>query len=169
MNKKNKAGLSGIIEMLIMIGLVLAATVVIWGVVSNILNENIKSTESCFGDYSKVTLEKKYTCFDDATDKVRVSLNVGDVEVEEVLISISNDAGSESFKLSNEEQTSSGLTYFGGTSPVKLPGKNGGKTYLYDWNQGKPGTIKIAPIIDGTQCEISDTMNEIDDCSTLSG
>ena len=32
-----------------------------------------------------------------------------------------------------------GLTYFGGTSPVKLPGKNGGKTYLYDWNQGKPG------------------------------
>jgi len=52
---------------------------------------------------------------------------------------------------------------------VKLPEKNGGKTYLYSWTQEAAKNVKIAPIIDGTQCEISDTVNELDDCSTLSG
>ena len=152
-----------------MIGLVLAATVVIWGVVSNILNSNIKSTESCFGNYNKVTLERRYTCFDGASGRTRFALNIGDVEIDEVLVSVSNNVGSESFKLTNDEQIISGVSYFSGANPenVKLPSKNGGKTYNYTWSQGIATSIKIAPIIDGTQCEISDAINDIDDCSTL--
>ena len=167
-SRTDKKGLSGIIETLIMIGLVLAATVIIWGVVSNILSKNIKNTEACFGNYDKVTLNKKYTCFDDANDKVRVAINIGDVDVDEVLVSVSNEGSSEPFKLSNAEKIVSGVTYFSDLTPeVKLPPKNGGKSYNYTWGESTIGSVKIAPIIQGTQCEISDTISNLESCSLV--
>ena len=135
-SRTDKKGLSGIIETLIMIGLVLAATVIIWGVVSNILSKNIKNTEACFGNYDKVTLNKKYTCFDNTDadadiEIIRIALNIGDVDVDEVLVSISNEGGSESFKLNNAEKIVSKVTYSSGPAgDVKLPPKNGGKVII---------------------------------------
>ncbi len=166
---KNRKGLSEIIGTLIVIALVLLATTIVWGVVNNILKDKIKSSTSCFGNFGKMTLDKKYTCYDTSTNpgKVRLSLNRGDVNLDEVLISVTNGVETKSFKISKTSQTVAGLTYLNGTSTVSLPPKNGGITYIYSWTSDAPKTIQIAPVIDGEQCEVSDSISQIDNCNLL--
>jgi flagellin-like protein len=165
----NKKGLSEIIGTLIVIALVLLAAGIVWGVVNNILKDKIKSSTSCFGNFGKITLDKKYTCYDTSANpgKVRFSLNRGDVNVDNVLISITNGAETKSFKVNNNAQAVDGLTYLNGTSIVSLPPKNGGITYAYLWTSDAPKTVQIAPMIDGQQCEVSDSITEIDNCNLL--
>jgi len=165
----NKKGLSEIIGTLIVIALVLLAASIVWGVVNNILKDKIKSSTSCFGNFGKITLDKKYICYDTSSNpgKVRFSLNRGDVNIDDVLVSITNGAETKSFKVNKDSQTVNGLTYLNGTSTVSLPPKNGGITYTYSWTSDAPKTIQIAPVIDGEQCEVSDSVTEIDNCNLL--
>ena len=174
-------GISEVVTTVIMITMVLLASVLLWTIVNNLIQGKIKSSEACFGNAEKVTLDKRNICYDIGADpgKVRFAISLGDVDVQEVLVSISGDVETKSFKISNVEQTIEKLTYLNGASPqpVKLPSKNGGKTYEYSWNfmpdptTGKftnlVNSIRIAPIIDGTQCEISDSSSEIDNCLLL--
>ena len=91
---------------------------------------------------------------------------IGDVDIDELLVSVSTQEESESFKITNTEQLIDDLEYLNGTDLVRLPAKNGGKTYLYTFNEN-PDTIQIAPVTSGTQCEVSDAVSDIDDCSLL--
>lgn len=167
----NNKGLSEVVTTVIMIALVLLASVLVWTIINNLIQGKIKDSESCFGNAEKVTLDKKNICYDNSEipNKIRFAISMGDVEVDEVLVSISTDAETKSFKIGKEDLTIDGLTYLDGAlQPVKLPNKNGGKTYLYQWAGFKPTSLKIAPIIDGTQCEISDSSPDIDSCLLLS-
>lgn len=170
--KKN--GISEIVTTLIIIGLILVATGIVWAVINGMISEKIKNSQACFGNLDKITLEKKFTCYDDSNSlnkQVRFSINIGDADVDSVLISITDGTSTKTFKLSNQDQAISGLTYFGGTSPqnVKLPSKNGGNNYLYSWGGDSPTSLQIAPIINGVQCETSDSIQNFDSCSTLNG
>ncbi|MEK9185031.1 MAG: hypothetical protein AAB866_02610 [Patescibacteria group bacterium] len=162
----NKHGLSEIVVSLILVALTVVAVVIVGAVVNNLIGENIKKSESCFGNFGKITIDEKYTCFDDSNKKVQFAISIGDVDVDSVLVSIATRIETGSFTITNEDQTIAGLKYLDGSSPVKLPAKNGGKTYLYDFD-ARPNAIQIAPIIDGTQCEVSDVVTDIDDCSLL--
>ncbi len=166
----NKKGLSEVVTTVIMIALVLLASVLVWTIINNLIQGKIKDSESCFGNAEKVTLEKKNICYDESLipNKVRFAISMGDVEVDEVLVSISTDAETKSFEIGKSNLTIENLTYLDGSSPVKLPNKNGGKTYLYQWAGFQPTSIKIAPVIDGTQCEMSDSSSDIDSCLLLS-
>jgi len=173
----NKKGLSEVVTTVIMIALVLLASVMVWTIINNLIQGKIKNSESCFGNAEKVTLDKRNICYDinENLGKVRFALSIGDVDVDEVLVSISGGVETKPFKIGKENQTIENLTYFGGLTPVKLPSKNGGKTYEYSWDFMPSGgeftntinSIRIAPIIDGTQCEISDSSSEIDNCLLL--
>ena len=177
---KNKRGLSEVVTTVIMIALVLVAVIMVWTIINNLIQGKIKDSESCFGNAEKVILDKRNICYeiDGSTGKVRFAVSLGDVDVDEVLISISGGVETKSFKISNEDQAIENLTYLGTSSQTtKLPSKNGGKTYEYSWDF-MPGvgeftnavnSIKIAPIIDGTQCEMSDSSSDIEDCTLLSG
>lgn len=169
--EKNKRGISEIIITLIMIGLVLVATAIVWGAVNGVIKGKIDSSKSCFGNFGKVAIEKKYTCYDSGPPKkVRVSISVGDVDIEGVLVSISNQDETKSFKLTDTEQITEDVTYYRFTPPegVKIPEKNSGKTYNYTWNPAfAPKSIQIAPIINGNQCDVSDTLSSIDNCVML--
>ncbi len=168
-HEKNNRGVSEIIITLIMIGLVLVATAIVWGAVNGVIKGKIDSSKSCFGNFGKVVIEKKYTCYNsDSPRNVRIALSVGDAEIEGILVSISNKDVTESFKLTNVEQTIEGVTYFDGSTLVKIPDKNSGKTYKYTWSPVLgPKSIQIAPIINGNQCDVSDTLSSIDDCATV--
>ena len=172
--EKNKRGVSEIIITLIMIGLVLVATAIVWGAVNGVIKSKIDSSKSCFGNFGKVTIEKKYTCYDGNPDNslfgryVRVMLNVGDVDIEGVVVSISNQDETKSFKITNTEQTIDGIHTYDNRTSIKLPDKNGGKTYRFRWDPSSaPKAIQIAPIINGNQCDVSDTLSNIDLCATL--
>ena len=164
--KLNNKGLSGIIAAVLMIALVMVVAVIVWVVVRNIIQGQIGNVESCFGVQDKITLNNRYTCYDYETNETQFSIKIADIDVEKVIISISSEGTTNSYTLTNEEQQDIGLTLYPSGGEVKLPGKNSGLTYTTEVLT-KPDLIQIAPVINGQQCEISDTLSEIDDCSVL--
>ena len=165
---KNKRGLSGVITVVIMIALVMAAAVIVWVVVNNIVKGQLEGVESCFGVYGKVTINNQYTCYDTIGKKFQFSIKIEDIDVDSVLVSISGEGATKSYTITNQAQTIANLANYTsggfGTDSIKLPGKNGGLTYISSEFITIPDLIQIAPIIDGKQCEASDSLSEIDDC-----
>ena len=159
----NKRGLSEIVVSLILVALTVVSVAIVSVVVNNLIGENVEMSEDCFGNFGKISIDKRYTCHDGANNRVQFALSIGDVEIDSLLISISTQEESGSFTLTNEEKLISDLKYFNDTDLVRLPVKNAGKTYFYNFND-RPDSIKIAPLISGTQCEVSDTVVDIDDC-----
>ena len=183
-----KHGLSGVITAVIMIALVMAAAVIVWGVVNRTIRGQTEGAEACFGNYNKVTINSIYTCYDPVEDTFHFSLSIGDIEVDEVLVSVSSEGGTTPYTLTNEDQIITGLfpyvtqgdvcfTEEGCTSPevcinrncvtprnIILPNKNAGLTYIATGFTTKPDLMRIAPIISGNQCEISDTLSNIESC-----
>lgn len=168
MNIMDKKGISSIIATLLMIVLTVVLVVVAWTVVNNLVKDKIGQSSACFGNFNQVTLNDLYSCYDGSTEEVQFSLVIGDIEVDSVLVSISSPGQSKSFTITNELQDIAGLTYFGGGTSVKLPAKNSAITYIYDWaGLDDPNSIQVAPIVDGQQCSISDSITTIDSCSLL--
>ncbi|MBU2104533.1 MAG: hypothetical protein KKF67_02035 [Nanoarchaeota archaeon] len=166
---KNKAGISTIIATVILIGLVIVAIGIIWVSIRGVIIKQIESTELCFGNYDKVNLNSLYTCYDVSSDSMRISLSIGDIEVNKVLISISGTGTTKNFGISNNASLIGGVTnYPSGTASIQLPGKNSGLTYVYDLSTGgfigKPDKIEITPVIEDQQCEISDSLLAIENC-----
>ncbi len=163
----NNKGISGVVAAVLMIALVMVVAVIVWVVVRNIVQGQIGTVESCFGVYDKVTLNDQYTCYNSDTDEFQFSIKVTDIDIEKVIVSISSEGSTNSYTLTNEEQEIDGLEpYPSGSGDVVLPGKNAGLTYITDITT-KPDLIQIAPVVSGQQCEVSDSLSEIDDCSTL--
>lgn len=163
----NKKGISGVIVTVIMIGLVVVTVSIVWTVINNLVSEKISNSQSCFGNFEKITIGKRYTCYDPDLEILRFSINLEDVEVDSVLVSASG-AETKIVEIKKEYGEVSGLVYYPSGTPVKLPDKDGGKSYAWTWaNTDPPVLIQIAPIIDGNQCEVSDSLSQIDDCSAL--
>ncbi len=166
---KNKKGLSGVITAVLMIALAMAAVIIVWNVVNNLVSEKLEETSSCFDVFGKITINNRYTCYDDTNKGFQFSLNMGDLDVDEVLVSISGAGTTNSYSLSNTATAIAGLSpglIGSGEGNVKLPSKNGGLTYNANMSV-KPDSVQIAPKISGKQCEVSDTLNQIDSCSAL--
>lgn len=164
---KQKKGISGVVEALIMVALTIALIAVVWVVINGLVNKSVSSSQSCFGNFNKVTINSRYTCYDSAKDELRFSISVGDISVDELLISVSEQGTSSSIKLNNTLSTIPNVQPYAGGTQVKLPGKNSGLTYNLTDVFTAPDSIEIAPTIDGNQCDVADTLNQIDDCSLL--
>jgi len=175
--KMKKKGISGIIVTMILIAITMAVVVIVWTVVNNLVKEETEKAESCFGIFEKVTIDNKYTCYNYNTHEIQFSINIADVEVDEILVSISSISGSKNLRIKSDEEIINNLRYYSGSynSPVKLPDKDGGATYVFDWtNALYPGSeknsvneIKIAPMVNQRQCEVSDSVTEIVNCEIL--
>jgi hypothetical protein len=166
----NKLGLSDIVVTLILIVISLVAVGIVWGFVNNLINKQITTSQACYGNNNKVTINPQYTCYETAgTNKynIRFSLSIGDVSVDKVIISVSSANAIKSYEITNTLQTVSGLKPVPSGSQVVLPGKNSGLTYNATGFTSTPDLIKIAPVIGGTQCDTSDTISQIEDCAIL--
>ncbi len=167
-HKKNKKGISSIIATLLLIVLTVVLIVVVWSVVNNLIKGKISQSSACFGNFDEVTLNDLYSCYDYDLKNVQISLNIGDIDVGGVLVSIASGSQTKSFTLTNELKSISNLTYYDETSPVKLPDKNSGVTYIYSWGGSDiPNSIQIAPIIEEQQCPASDSITTLDNCALL--
>ena len=163
---KNNKGISGVVAAVLMIALVMVVAVIVWVVVRNIVQGQIGSVESCFEVYDKVTLNNRYTCYNFTTNEFQFSISITDIDVDKIIISISSEGSTNSYTLTNEDQPDIGLTRYPSGGEVTLPGKNAGLTYVANIST-KPDLIQIAPVVNGQQCEVSDSLSEIDDCSVL--
>lgn len=166
----DKKGMSQIVATMLMIVLVLGVTTLVFNVVTNLVNEEIESSESCFGNFGKVTINKQYTCHDFDSNEFQFLINVGDVDIDGLLVSISGNSGTKSFKITDEAigfvKTYNGLY----VDEINPPNKNSGLTYIVNLSEigiGSADSVTIAPIIEGTQCGVSDSLSGIDNCKLL--
>ena len=167
-NYQNKKGLSGVIAAVILIALVITAIAIVWVFVGNLVEEKLEGSGSCMDIFGKVSLNNRYTCYDFSSNEARFSISIGDIDVNEVLVSISGDGTTKSFKITNEEKQIDDLVnYPDGSAIIKLPGKNAGLTYTATGFLNQPDLIEIAPIIKGKKCGVSDSLSEIDSCLSL--
>src|SRR3990170_8991358 len=152
---KNKKGVSAVIGTVILIALTIGVVAIVWAVVSNLVEENISSSESCFGVFGKVTLNPRYTCYNNTAgagaDELWFSISVGDIEkVDDILVAISGGGTTTSFKILEDNPAE--LSYYPGrTRPVGIPGEGQGLTYIYELPASftqAPDRIEIAFIID---------------------
>lgn len=170
---RNKKALSAVIATLLLILLVVVAMTIVWTFVSKLVKDKTKGAESCFdvSTSEKVTINDYYTCYDSENGEVQFSINLGDVEINGLVVSISTGDSSKIFILTNDEEIITDLRPYTGSigDPVKLPEANGGLTYTASGFSGAERIewIKIAPIVEDKQCDATDTTYEIDDCSAL--
>ena len=162
---KLKKGVSGVVVMVLLVALSIVVVAVVWGVVRNVVTTNLEDVESCFTAFDKVTINSMYTCYDfdagaEGSGNFRFSINVGDIELEKIIVVISSEGETKNFELGIEEN--SDLKGYMGKD-TEVPGKNSGKTYIVP-NMGQPDLIKVAPVVDGKQCDFSDSLSEIDVC-----
>ena len=169
---KNRRGISGVIVVVILIALVMTTVGIVWGVVNNLVKEELEGAGSCFGVFGEVNLNSRYTCYNSSQQELLFSISIGDVDVDEALIGISGQGTGISFKLSSQTGPINNIiTYPNRSADVSLPSKNSGLTYIFDLAgagfSGTPDSISIAPIIKGNQCGVSDTLGEIANCASL--
>lgn len=168
---KNKKALSMIVSTLILTLLVVSAAAIIWGVVGNMVDDKIEGSESCFNIFGKISINEEYTCYYSNTGIVQFSLEIGDIDVDAVMISIQSESSSRIIEITNTAASIPFLANYNSadfeSDLISLPPKNGGNTYAY-YEAGifttAPSSIKIAPIIGNKVCALSDTLEPIQNC-----
>lgn len=170
MRIENQKGISQILATMIMIVLVLAAASIVFSVVNNLVRDEIESSEACFGNFGKVTINKQYTCRDFDSNEIQFLISVGEVDINGLLVSVSGNSGAKSFKI--EGKSMSFVRTYNGLygDVINPPNENSGLTYIINLNEiniEDANSITIAPIIKGIQCEISDSLSGIDNCKLL--
>ncbi len=166
----SKRGLSEVITVLILVGITMAAALIIWSVINSLLENKLDEAKSCAGNFDKVTINNRYTCYNSTSDRLQFSISIGDIDIDSVIVGVSASGTTKSYKLNNSAVSSPDLIpYPSGSGTVKLPGKNSGSTYLTATNSypTSPDAIEILPVINEKQCEVADSLDSIDDCSAF--
>lgn len=175
MNVKNKLGLSAVVATLMLILLTLVLVGILWAVIGGIFSDNVDDSKNCFGNFDKVTINERYTCYDPSVSpkEFKFSINVDDIEADAIIVGISDNSGQKiSFKL-NKSGSYPYLKPLNGNygDNVSVPGENSGLTYIFNVDSklsgNRPDLIEIIPVIEGSQCEVSSRVSEIVYCSAL--
>src|SRR5271157_1255960 len=118
MFSRNKRGISSIIATLLLIVLTIVLAGIVWSVVNGLVSNKISQSSACFGNFNTINLNGQYSCYDSASNTLHFSLNIGDIAVDGVLVSISSPSQSKSINLTNTPQTIPNLSYYNGTTSV---------------------------------------------------
>ncbi|MDP3986615.1 MAG: hypothetical protein Q8P81_00110 [Nanoarchaeota archaeon] len=169
--KKNKRGLSIVIATLLMVATTVAVSALVWTITQNLVIKETQGAKECFDLFEKVVFDDKYTCYNRTWNQLHFSIEVKDVEIEKAIIGISDIVTSINIELNNSASQITGLTMYNGSGEISLPEKNSGLTYILNLNEtslsSNLSSLRIAPIIDETQCEVSDSIKTFPKCSAV--
>jgi hypothetical protein len=168
--KINKRGISAVVGTTIMVALVIGLTAIVWTVVTGVVEEELDSATSCFGNFDKITLNDRYTCNNLSENRFYFSIS-SKINVTEIIVSISGERSIKSFKINevNPYDYAKNFVDVGYGEPLILPRENEGKTYSINTSHSEfkiseIDAIEIAPVIGGEQCDVSDSILQIGDC-----
>lgn len=172
-----KRGLSGVISVVIIIALVMAAVVLVWNFVENTITDQIENTESCYNARQELSFDNDYTCYNITHDsgEIRVKIDRGDVDIDGALISIKSESETISYEINSEARELNGITnYPEREGTIILPGKDQGRTYIIrnlelnnSFEDITSLRLSLYPIIGDDKCEKSDSINNLYDCSVF--
>ena len=167
----NKKAMSGIVAAVIMIALVIAIGGIVWVVVNNLITEELEEAGTCLDVLGKVTINSQYTCYNSSNGELLLSIGVGDIDIEKVVVTVSGEGKTNSYEITNElSNVDDNLKAYDGSNEVRLADKNEGLTYRLNASAeelGRPDSIKVYPVIKGRQCDASDTISGIGSCGLL--
>ncbi len=168
--KEDKKALSTVVATVLLILLTVVAVTVVWVFINNFIKN--QTDASCYQVETNpglVALNEYYTCFNSTSDEVQFSINIGEAEIESLLVSFLSDGATKTIILTNEDTEIPNVRYYKSLpGEVKLPAKNAGLTYHFGGFTGdKIDWIKIAPTVDEKACEPTDTINEVVNCNIL--
>lgn len=169
-NLKNKFGVSTVIATLILVLLALVLVGILWGVVNPLIRSNLDKSSSCLDVFGKLNLNYQYTCYNITSNEFQFSISQADVYLEEALILVSVQGQTKTIGISDINRSISNIKPFNGNygADISLPGRNAGKTYVYnlsaDGFSTRPDKIEIAPIANDNQCDPTDNLLEISNC-----
>ncbi|MBS3094958.1 type IV pilin [Candidatus Pacearchaeota archaeon] len=162
-----KKGLSDVISTVLLITLTVVLIGVVWVIVGGIVKDKTIAGTSCLDLFEKVKLNEEFTCYDAGTNTLRVSVDITDLDVDGILFSVSDLIKSKSFEIKKEPSNVDGVSAYDSSPEVSLPNANDGKDYLVSlsfFGITNPTSVKIAPKINGNQCEVSDSLDELKLC-----
>jgi hypothetical protein len=169
MSKKpgRKKGLSMVITTLLLVLLSIVAVGVVWVSFRSLIAGRAESNEACFGNYDKITVNERYTCYEEISGgySLRFAITRGDVDADSVIVSITSVSGSKTYEITNTGSTG-GLSLYSGGVTV-LPERNAQLSYVASGFSEIIDSIEIVPVISGNKCGISDAVAEIVNCNIL--
>ncbi len=167
-----KKGVSDVVGVVILIALVIGLTAIVWMVITGLVKEELSGAKSCFGNFEKVTFNKRYTCQDGTTKQLNFSISVKDLNISEIVVAIYGEGEIKTIRIDGDSAypyaKNFADTAYGGI--LILPQENEGKTYsvnLIGMNMAKVDSIEIAPVIGSEQCDKSDSIYSVEDCKLL--
>ncbi|MBT3405160.1 hypothetical protein HN832_04530 [archaeon] len=171
---KNKKGISAVVGSVLMVVLVMVLTAMIWVSVKNVVEEELEGVQSCLGNYDKITLNNRYTCYNSKNKQLNFSISVEDVNVSEIIVLISGEGETKSLRINGENnylytKNFADIDY---GEKLILPSADTGKSYSVntshaDFKMDKIDLIEIGIIIGKEKCDISDFISSVDDCRLL--
>ena len=123
-------------------------------------------TATCLDVLGKVNINHEYTCYNHSSNEFLISIGIGDIAIEKLIISVSGSGSSNSYEL-NKTGGSAGLKNYTGGTDVKMPDQNSGLTYRLSVS-GRPDSVRIFPVTGGKQCDATDSATGISSCLLLS-
>ena len=163
----NKKALSSVISVIIVIGLVVAAGGIIFGIVKAFANDNLEGSTSCLDILGEMEINNDYTCYNESNEIIHLSLSRKEINLSYLLVSISSLEESRNFKLTNNGEVIENVTY--NTTKIEgiqvsLPYIGEGRMYIINWTDTAPEKLQIAPAIGDKQCDVIDEILEIQNC-----
>ena len=95
---KNKRGLSTVISVMILVLLVLTLIAIVWAIVINLVEEGLEEAGSCFGIFDQISINNKFTCYNGSSNEVHFSLEISDIDIDKVIVSLSSKNDSQVFE-----------------------------------------------------------------------
>jgi len=162
----NNRGVSQIVGVAVLIGLTVALVAAVWGILNAFVLDRLDTAEACNQILDKVSFNNEYVCHNvtDGGNYTLVSVNIADIDVDEILISVNYENENKVIRLTNQSRAIDGVTYYQSSlTEVSMPSKEGGRTYVVESNE-KPESIEVSPKIKGVQCDITDKIESIPNC-----
>lgn len=165
---KNKKGVSAIIASVLLIAIVLVIGGIVWGVVTNLVSNQLEESGNCLEAFNKLEINNQYTCYNASSQELLVSVSVKDIDLNEMLISVSGSGVGNSYTITPSGASGGNIDSWPVAGNPIIPERDSIRTYIISGDfQTKPDSISLIPIVKGTQCDKSDTLSQIDSCSLL--
>lgn len=165
--EKDKKALSSVISAFILVSFSLVLIAIVFVIVNHMIQDKVDETNLNPSSYDKIKINRLATCKNISKGELKLSIEIGDIDVDGVYISISDSSKSETFEITNSYQTINNLKNSSKGNKVILPEKKASLIYYFNYTTelGDLESIKIAPRINGELTEVTDTLLEINNCA----
>ena len=169
--QNEKKALSGAITAFLLILLALVLVGIIWGVVSNLVEGEISKTD-CLDTIGKVSFNHGYTCYNGTSKELRFGVNIGDIVIDNVIVSVSGGGTQKNLELQKDGTTIANLRPLNGSygDSVVLANRNEGTSYYYNITKAgfsEVSSLDLSPKIGENTCPLTDTISEIPPCYAI--